>query len=439
MSQSKLSLFVIFVIWPSLSFGICPNLDAYQLPGQIDGDLAERRLKEVFDQCLLSSEYFSLLGSAQLSNGRLSEALDSLERALLLNPDNGAALIDYSEALLRDGQLFAALEINKSLLSRHDAPPGLGQQLEQRQRDWESLIRETNWRLDFSGGYDDNLNGSPDEETIALTLSGEPIFLKLNEDYQAVSGPLINTRIMMQHRRLAPEHQDNFTALVRGRLSDDPNSDVVQLSGSFSRTLTNKLSAVQVGAGASHLLFGGQSLFSGADLRYRHQIGRLLGCGAFLGAALQHQTWHQQKRLDGLEAKASAGTNCNLSSWMPARLVLETSLLHNSAMKEDRLGGDRVGWQVSAEFQLRLGNGAMTAQILHTDLLDRTGFSPLLADNARRGIRRTSALLQYREPINWLGTGANFIANLYHQGQHSNLDLFETTDTSFEIGFSWEF
>ena len=63
----------------------------------------------------------------------LSRAIESLERALLLNPENGAALIDYAQALQEDGQLFAALEINTILQERNDVPENLRSQLAERQ------------------------------------------------------------------------------------------------------------------------------------------------------------------------------------------------------------------------------------------------------------------------------------------------------------------
>ena len=92
------------------------------------------------------------------SSARLPEAIESLERALLLDPDNGVAMVDYAQALLEDGQLFAALQANRLVLV-DDTPDGLVTQLEDRQRDWGSLTRQTSYQIDLVGGFDDNLNG----------------------------------------------------------------------------------------------------------------------------------------------------------------------------------------------------------------------------------------------------------------------------------------
>ena len=56
--------------------------------------------------CLRSSEYYALFGAAQLNSAQLESASESLERALLLDPNNGAAQIDFASALFTSGQLF---------------------------------------------------------------------------------------------------------------------------------------------------------------------------------------------------------------------------------------------------------------------------------------------------------------------------------------------
>ena len=69
----------------------CPDLGRFlRGPGESSDWLAiGEELEPLFDQCLSSSPYFAVRGAAQLNTGRLTEAIESLERALLLNPDNG--------------------------------------------------------------------------------------------------------------------------------------------------------------------------------------------------------------------------------------------------------------------------------------------------------------------------------------------------------------
>lgn len=432
-------LFIFLLLFFPLEAFACVDLSRFYGEESPDWERTRLELEALFDECLSSSEYFALYGAAQLNTGRLPEAMESLERALLLDPDNGAALIDYAAALLRDGQLFAAIEANEMVLSREDLPATLQPQVASRQRDWNALVRQTSWQLDLLGGYDDNLNGAPDEDLIALTLAGEPILLTLNQDFQAVSGPFLNMRGVMRHRRLAPESQHNFIGQVRGRLSEDSASDVLQFSARYNRLRANRRNSQQLGAGFNHLLFAGNPLFTGTDGSFRYQIGNSRACRPYFGAAFQHQIWHNQSRLNGLEAKLSFGGNCPLAGSSRQRVNVETSLLHNAELKDNRLGGSRDGWQFVAGWQYALPRGLFSAQYLHTSLRDQRGYSILLDNNARRDINRNSFLFQYRERVNFAGTGAQLLINLYHQDQNSNLGIFQTEDTSIEIGLSWLF
>ncbi len=420
----------------------CPDLSSYypaNASEDADWQVVHDRLATIFNACLESSEYFALYGAAQLNTGQLDAAMESLERALLLDPDNGAALIDYSQALLQDGQLFAAIEANQLLLTREDVPANLSPQLRERQRNWESLTRQTSWQLDVLGGYDDNLNGAPDQDLVTLTLSGESVLLGLSPEFQAVSGPFLNMRLLGRHRRLAPETQHNFIAELRGRLSEHSNSDLAQLSTRYNLVRPDQRNSWQINTGMSHLFFAGSPLFTGTDASFRYQFASDSSCRSYYGGAVQHQLWHEQSRLNGLEARMGLGSNCAVLGRTDQRINAEINLLHNGELKQDRLGGSRKGWQFILDWQWALPRGLLSAQFNHTRLRDKRGYSPLLLNNARRDIERSSYLLQYRENLPELGAGAQLMINLYHQDQSSNLDLFRTEDNSLEIGVSWRF
>ena len=443
----KAFLFIALILssWSTEVSAICPDLSQFYTNNNgsprdgLDWERIHSRLTEIFDQCLRSSEYFALYGAAQLNTDRLSDSMESLERSLLLDPDNGAALIDYAEALLRDGQLFAAIEANAILLMRDDVPDELSLQINQRQQDWSALIRQTNWQLDLLGGFDNNLNGAPDEELITLTLSGEPIFLRLNEAYRAIGGAFLNANLLVRHQRLTPESQHSFLGQLRGRLSKDNASDVLQVAGRYNRVLSGRENNVQWGVGLNHLLFTGRPLFTGTDARYSHQLGRIGKCRRLATGALQHQIWHEQRRLDGLEIKTGIGASCPLSGSSAQQISLEGSILHNAELNGSRLGGNRSGFQLTALWQAPLSQGTLSAQFNHTRLLDDRGFSPLIESNARRAVERSSVFVQYQRDIEWPGNSVQFLVRLYHQDQNSNVGLFETEDTSFELGVSWRF
>lgn len=439
-AQSMLRPLLFTLLLAPAALHACPNLTPFYPGTDSDWAVVRQSLRTIFDQCLQSSEYFALLGASELNSGFGEDALDSLERALLLDPDNGAAQIDYAQALMSDGQLFAALALNEQILDRQDLPIDLAAQLERRQERWLALTRQQEWQLDVLTGYDDNLNGAPDTEFLTLTISGEPLLLPLGEDFQPVTGPFVNVRGVGRLRRLGPDRQHNFSAELRGRVSGAPQSDIVQLAARYALYRPDPERSWQLNANVNHLFFGGKPLFTGSDVSMRYQFNSETRCSPYVTGAAQHQIWHGQSQLNGVEAKAGVGNNCVIPGRVGLqRLTAETSLLGNYAASSNRLGGHRQGFQVGFNWQLQLDRGWLQAQFVHTQLTDGRGYSPLLANGARRKVERDILLLSYSEPVSVLGENASVVLNVYHQVQRSNLELFTTTNTTIELGYSWRF
>ncbi len=430
-------LFILLVFSLPVAAKACPDLSTFYPGNDPDWSSLDEQLTALFSECLESTEYFALLGAAQLNSGKLADALESLERALLIEPNNAAASVDYAQALFIEGELFTALEINQQLLDLQEFPANVEQLLLNRQQTWQALTRQTGFQADLLAGYDRNLNGAPDASQVNLTLSGESIQLALNPEFQPISGPYLNMRLLGRHRRLAPAHQHNWSAAVRGRLSEDSNSDILQLETRYAFDRPGRLRSWQLGAGMNHLAFGGNAIFSGTDVSARFQPFSARRCKPYYGLALQHQLYHQQSRLNGLESKLSTGLNCNAGD--SQQIGMEIGLLNNAALRSDRLGGDRYGWQLNLNWRVLLPRGVLQAQVNHMEFDDRQGYSLLLDNGAKRKLDRSFLVLQYRQPLQLWGRNTDLLVNLYHQRQHSNIELFSSNDTTTEIGLSWAF
>ena len=418
----------------------CPDLSTYYADSDPDWAAVEAQLALLMNQCLRSTDYFALRGAAQLNSGMIAESLDSLERALLLDPDNGAAQIDYAEALFQQGQLFSALALNEQILERSDLPSNLQPAIAARQETWQAMTQQLSFQADLLAGYDTNLNGAPDPDLITLTLSGEPVFLPLSEEFRPVSGPYLNPRLGMRYRQLAPDHQHNFSAEVRGRASEDQESDLVQLGARYAYVKPGTTGSWQVATGMSHLFFGGSALYSATEASGRYHWNRTAACRPFTTLATQHQLYHEQQRLNSLEAKVTAGLSCPRSGENSQQLwSLDVGWLHNEPLRSGRPGGVREGWQMNMDWQATWQGNTFRALVNHTQLDDRRGYSPLLAGGAARWLERSYVLLQYRRPLAWATQDASLLVNLYHQRQRSNIELFRTFDNTFEVGFSFRF
>ncbi|MEX2131821.1 MAG: hypothetical protein WD772_10065 [Pseudohongiellaceae bacterium] len=384
-------------------------------------------------ECLESAEYFALLGAAQLNSNKVAESLESLERALLLEPENGAAQVDYAQAQYLQGQLFTAIELNSQLLLRTDLPASLQPLLQERQESWQGLTRQRSMQADLLLGYDTNLNGAPDSNQITLTLSGEPVILPLDSEFRETEGPYLNIHLANQFRQLAPLHQHNFLFELRGRVSENTASDLLQIDARYAFIRPSREHSWQLTSSLSHLFFGGSSLLTATEGRAFYQLGSSFRCKPYYGLALQHQLYHSENNLNSVESKVSAGLNCPLNG---QRVSLELSALHISALKSDRPGGDRSGWQVNLDWRFPLAYGELIAQGNYSRLDDQDSYSSLLENGANRWINRSYILIQYLQP---LARNATLMINLFHQRQDSNIELFENLNTTAEIGISLAF
>ena len=84
---------VLMVISPTLATA-CPALEGFYPGPEAEWEPLRSRLKEIFDQCE-STEYFALVGAAELNVGNLPESL-RLWRGRYHWTHNGAAFTDYA-------------------------------------------------------------------------------------------------------------------------------------------------------------------------------------------------------------------------------------------------------------------------------------------------------------------------------------------------------
>ena len=423
-----------------VSVNACPDLSRYYPDIDDEWGSVEQALAPFLSQCSDSSEYFALLGTAQLRGSDLARGLESLELALLLDPGNGAALVDYAEVLFQQGQVLAALEINQQLLSRDDLPAGLEDSLRDRQRRWRRFTNQTTFEASILGGYDDNLNSAPMARELALTLSGESVLLQVSPEFQPASGAYLNFALAGTNNAVWSETATRFSGQVRGRFSENSKHDLVQASTRFALAERADETRWNVELGFDHLVYGANSLFSSADLRASYLLAAGEVCRAYSRGAVQYQIYHGQSWLSGLESKLGLGLDCNVSGQGPLnRLGVEASGLHNKELKSGRLGGDRQGWQINFAWQRQLGMGLALFQYTYTRMEDEEGYSPLFAGGVVRDEHRDSVYLQYRRPAPILGSKAQIVANIYYHSQRNTIDLFQTSGTSVEIGISWAF
>lgn len=414
---------------PAYAQAACPLLQDYYPASDEQWPRIAQELAILMPECLDSAEYFALYGAALMNTRQIPAALEALERALLLDPDHGAARIDYAEALYIAGQLFPALEINATLLQRADLPQDLATMLQSRQRFWQAQTRSKSVSAELTTGYDDNLNGAPSRSDLTLTLSGEPVPLTLDADFQPVSGGYLNFRLTGNYQRRTAERNHDLVFALRSRSSKHSESELLQFDWRYALTQPWYRYQLEVVAGTSHLMYGGSPLYSISETRARLRH-RGSGCQPQGELAAQYQQYHGQSLMAGLESSFTGGVECQLGEG-GSLLGLEAGPLINAAMHSDRPGEDRKGWKVQLSWQFRLGQGQVNSLFSYANLEDSAGYSPLLANNARRAADIRLFRLQYQRPLQG---SLVFLANLNHQGQGSNIGPFASKGTALDFG-----
>ncbi|MGB0558573.1 MAG: tetratricopeptide repeat protein [Pseudohongiellaceae bacterium] len=432
------SAFVSFLT--SLSASGCPDLNGvYQLLDD-SPSLAQAQLSALLDQCSQSSEYFALLGASQLATGDLFQALENLELALLINPENGAASVDYAEVLYQQGQVLSALEINEQLIAREDLPEGLKAALTLRQRRWSSSRIVKNFSLAAFAGFDDNLNSAPVSDQLSLTLSGKSVTLDVSPDYQAKGGSYSRLVTSASYRRFGRTVNAHVSGQLSARFADDSRYELVQASTQANIGQASDRPRWDVVAGLDHVIFGGNTIFSSATSRFRYIVRRTDSCGFYPRFAAQYQYFHTQRTLSGIEMAIGLGADCTLfGGGKFNRFALELTALTNRATETNRLGRDRDGWRLNVVWRRPAWAGEVLGQYVLTQLNDEAGYSPLFDRGAKRKESLNSVFFQYMRPLSHLGENAQFFTNLSYHSQDSTIDLFKIRGTSLEIGINWNF
>ena len=412
----------------------CPPLDDYY--DAVDAGQAgiAGTLRNLMPACLENTEYFALVGAALLNTGQVAESMEALERALLLDPENGAAQIDYAQALYLGQQLFPALEINTRLLARTDLPPNIRELLQQRQALWQAETTASSLQAELSLGYDNNLNGAPLSNELTLTLSGETITLPLAPSFQPQEGPYLNTRLLGSRQKLSPDALHEGYFVLRSRNSESGSTDLAQFDWRYAQTRTFRRYQWGFEAGTSHLYYGGSPLFSiyEASARIRPQG---TGCKPQLSVVAQIQLYHGQSIISGLESSAAAGYECRSVNRRQI-IGMSLGLLYNDARDAARPGGNRDGWRLRFYWQQQLLGGTLNTQFNLVGLDDANGYSPLLAGGAKRDVDNAILRARYSKAIygNLIG-----LISFNYQNQESNIKTFSNKGVAGELGLNWQF
>lgn len=397
---------------------ILPNNIPMQ-PSQEVWHSIRNQLTPKMNSCLRSSDYFALFGASLLYTGDVSTAIEMLERALLINPENGAATVDYALALSHKGQFQSAIQVNEQLLSRKDVPAHIRLLLEQRNKHWEEKTRYWKNQVSYQYGHSSNLNNATYLNEID----------RLRYYTKAESGSFHHARITSQHYQLKPQGASLMTFRAASRNSHLGSSDADEITLGYEEDFETLDMRTNWNTSIEHLIIGDENLYSS----FQNTLSVYpRDSPSYLTIETRYLHFYDQDYLDELSLKFLPGIRYTYTT---SRIGLELGIEINSALKE-RPGGDRVKSDISLYYDTIVGKGRLAAKLNYSITNDRERYYPKLGFYDKRFTTYWSGALQYIYPIS-----NNIIlqTSYYYRNQDSNIDLFKTKTENLSVGFTYQF
>ena len=417
-------------------------------------------LLQAVPTCQRDPVFLAELGQRLNRQGRYLEAADHLERALMLEPALKDAQLSYAIAMAGSGDVQSAAALLQDLLNTPDLPAALRAPIERQVAALQSgtAAELAGWRKRFSVasriGYDSNLLGSPNLESLTLTLPGQSLVLPLDSSYLAQGGGYARVDALVNLRRHGSDgvHWE-LEASLRSRASPAlPQAGSTQTDLVLERSYLSASAgtAAPAGASASAAAFGGYYDLNLSDLQ--SQSGLHYQAWGLAGGWAGRWNWPGSATCNaraGLEGQERSYPNNQLLSGRYKGLSLLWACAHprggqwqvgvkagtDEAQDGARAGGSQAQssvrlsgiWPLADLAPAGLGTqpalrfGRVLADLEYSQQSDATGYSPLLEGGLVRSVERRAARLEYQHPIS---AGAEWVLGLDWAAQASNLALF---------------
>lgn len=413
--------------------------------------------------CAKDPLFLAQLGYQLNRAGRFADAADHLERALMLEPNLKDAQFSYAIAMTGLGDLAAAQALLDNLLQDPQLPAPLRERLgEQRnmltrpqaeavqgsflaaKEAWQSRVT-----LGTRLGYDSNLLGAPNLESLTLTFAGQTLDLPLDASYLARGGAYARVEAQLDVRRFdAMGAQWSALVALRSRNSSaSVGADSMQFDFSLERSSAHSMlgnyanvsvSAFQPQSGSRYAATG---LGGGWAGTWRAGSGQ--PCQARAGLEVQDRQYQSLSVLSGRYNGQAAAITCDLPDGAQWALGLRTG--RDQALDSARPGGDQ------AQSSLRLSTftplAAPLLRLAATNPLppaatvlsydyalqqDTNGYSAYIDSGRTRVVRRQSVRLELQQPISHT---ARWVLGLDWASQSSTLALFQQQSWGASVGY----
>jgi hypothetical protein len=438
--------------------------------------------------CLKSAAFYAQLGQWQLLAHEPKDALEALERSLLIDPEQPAVQMDFALALAESGDPVSAKALVDQILLRPDLPVALRSTLEQlkatqndplRQqvrganRDY-ALIDEEKHLVQLTGsaslkkmgelldsqwetqrsvqllvGHDSNLNSASFVNSINLTLPNGTVPLALDSSSLPQSGPTTIGAAQILAQRSIGSQALVLSASWMGRMTPTHSTlgfnneeFSIQLKPEQDLGLNHRLTV-------NHFELGGSNFYNGLTyLIWREsalpQNLRLtwvgdLTCRTRLGGEMERRTYAQDSTQNGLFGGLVIGGTCRNSQdqinlgWLGGM---------DWASNEGRAGGNQRRQELKGSWVHAMPNSKLSLEWTQQWLSDEQIYSDLLGGINRNTLRRSTRLSYQYKITHILGMMVGYpiwVSYWENQRYSSSVELFNLRGETLQTGLKWEF
>ena len=468
--------------WDALS--IDPNL--FKSLGSDKRLSIIRSVQTLETSCLQSAGYYAQLGQLQLLAGFSKDAIESLERSLLLNSDQPEVQLDFALSLAESGDPVSAKALVEQILIRPDLPAPLRENLlalkarsrseslgdswepgreparssaslsatqEQAVKQYPFLPTNSLWQAQGNAqillGHDSNLNSASFVNVINLTLPNGVVPLSLDSSSLPQSGSTSIAAIQLQ----AQKPIDSKVLMVSGswmgrstpenpRLGFNNLEIIAHVKPENDWGLHHQVSVNRFDLGATPV-FNGFSysawLENSIPRSIRLPLMPEMRCRSRVGGDVERRMYPQDPSQNGLFGAVLLGGECadgvNL-------LTMRWTGGVDWASDDLRAGGNQRRQEIKGSWVHSYENSKLSLEWSEQWLSDDAIYSALLGGINRNTIRKSMRLsFQYKlnDKLGMMLKSPIWVSYWESLRYSSSIDLFNLRGESIQTGLKWGF
>lgn len=389
------------------------------------------QLKALATACEHNAGYHAYRGMLLLMLGQQAQALEALEKALLLDPELPGAQLDYAQTLALAGQKMAARDLLHGVLQRPDFPVDLRTQLTQA-----DITPGTPWRghalLQVSRGHETNLANATSTREITLVLPNGPVTIALADTERPQSG--VATKYHAQGQvalPLAGGHLQLHGSYLGRQAGSAASADLTQLETGAAWAMSAGPGALVGNVVVQQVSVSRQTLYRDTTLSLKYETTPQWGiCYWSPELGTSRQSYYNLPVLDGRYDYARLGLDC-LGGLHQSRLALTAGV--DKPQDAARPGGARRRQELQLRHDHLWSETQLSFWARWSRTQDATPFSALLG-NLKAQTRISSIGLGLWHPVNqrW-----SMGIDLESTTQQSNNSLNNIQNRSLYAGLRW--